>query len=155
MTRVRFFPGQMISAEDFEAEQNYHREKRRLLNRLLLGAGVVEGLGVSVSGSDVEVSKGTAIDRLGNEVVAEVPIGLDLAEWAGDSAFVTIQFMETPTDPVPVFDGGVEFTRVTEGSVIQLTAEDPCDDPESMLVCVVRLCRVGGAWQVDLEPHSR
>lgn len=41
--RVRFFPRQMITADDLNQEQNYHREKHRMHNRLLHGWGVVCG----------------------------------------------------------------------------------------------------------------
>ena len=48
MKRVRYFPGQLLSAADFETEQSYLRAKRRLHNRWLHGWGVVGGLTVSV-----------------------------------------------------------------------------------------------------------
>jgi hypothetical protein len=63
MERVRFFDGQLLTAADFEAEQKYHLEKRRLHNRMLHGFGVVDGLRVSVAGgtdATVVVSPGFA-----------------------------------------------------------------------------------------------
>ena len=76
MERVRFFDGQLLTATDFEAEQRYHLEKRRLHNRMLHGFGVVDGLGVSVAdGTDaaVVVSPGFALDRRGNEIIVAGP----------------------------------------------------------------------------------
>ena len=35
--RVRYFSGQLLSADDFNAEQDYFRGKQKTLNRLLLG----------------------------------------------------------------------------------------------------------------------
>jgi len=72
MTRVRYFFGQLLTAEAFETEQTYHIEKRRLQNRLLLGAGIVRGLEVTAaqdSGNAIKVSPGIAIDRNGNEIM--------------------------------------------------------------------------------------
>ena len=69
LERVRFFAGQLLTAEDFEPEQNYFREKRRLHNRMLHGSGVCKGLGVSMDDGQrdtVLVSPGFAIDGLGN-----------------------------------------------------------------------------------------
>ena len=46
LERNRYFYGKMLTARDFETEQRYFNNKRRLLNRTLYGAGVVCGLGV-------------------------------------------------------------------------------------------------------------
>jgi hypothetical protein len=67
--RVNYFSGQLLSPEDLQAEQDYHREMRYLHNRLL-GHGVVHGLEVTVGdGSTVSVGPGLAIDRRGRELV--------------------------------------------------------------------------------------
>ncbi|GII66860.1 hypothetical protein Skr01_69450 [Sphaerisporangium krabiense] len=44
LRRLRYFHGQMLSARDFQREQEYFREKLRLRLRSLLGYGVVCGL---------------------------------------------------------------------------------------------------------------
>src|ERR1700719_3471012 len=44
--RLRYFYGRMLSAEDFQTEQNFFREKLKLHNRCLHGYGVVCGLRV-------------------------------------------------------------------------------------------------------------
>ncbi len=44
--RTRYFHGMLLTERDFQEEQIYHQEKRRLLNRMLHGWGVVCGLGV-------------------------------------------------------------------------------------------------------------
>jgi len=43
LERNRYFYGKMLTARDFETEQRYFNNKRRLLNRTLYGAGVVCG----------------------------------------------------------------------------------------------------------------
>src|SRR5262250_3897778 len=42
--RLRYFHGQMLTARDFQLEQEYFREKLKLRVRCLLGYGVVCGL---------------------------------------------------------------------------------------------------------------
>lgn len=50
-TRLRYFHGQMLVASDLQTEQDYFREKLKLLNRCLHGYGTVCGLKVvSVKG---------------------------------------------------------------------------------------------------------
>lgn len=68
--RPRYFPGKLVTAADFELEQRYHIEKRRLLNRMLHGPGVVSGLGVSVGAAGaVTVEPGFALDPYGREIL--------------------------------------------------------------------------------------
>lgn len=63
--RLNYYHGQMLSAQDFRAEQLYFREKRRLLNRMVLGHGIAYGLEV----------------RSGEVVVDDCPAnGVDLLE---------------------------------------------------------------------------
>ena len=45
-TRLRYFHGQMLGHHDFQSEQDYFREKLKLLNRCLEGYGTVCGLKV-------------------------------------------------------------------------------------------------------------
>ena len=68
--RPRYFTGQLLTAEDFEAEQSYLLGGRRSDTRHLHGFGVVCGLGVTPSGKGgVTVGPGLAIDGLGREIV--------------------------------------------------------------------------------------
>ena len=110
----------MLSARDFETEQTYQREKRRLHNRLLHGPGVVTGLGVSVDGPAVAVSPGFALDPLGNELWVEQPVRVPTAGCAGKEYFVTIRYTETLAGAVPTA-GGSEFTRVIEGFSVEIS----------------------------------
>lgn len=144
-TRVNFFDGQMLSAGDFIAEQSYGREKRRLHNRMLYGAGVVMGLSVSVDrdGEAVNVSPGFAIDASGNELVVETPARANIC--GHDTCFVTARYTETLARPVPGPHGNTEFSRIEEGCAIEAMADQP--DPE--LVTLARLVRRQDTWEVD------
>jgi hypothetical protein len=157
MKRPRFFDGQLLSAKDFEAEQQYHIEKRRLHNRMLLGFGVVDGLAVSVddgTGAALIVSPGFALDRCGNEILVDGPVRIDPGICTGHVCFVTIEFTETDTDPVPSINGGEQFSRVTEGYAVRISGEDPSESANASQLGLARLICVKGNWVVD-ETYCR
>jgi hypothetical protein len=69
--RNRYFYGKLLDVHQLEMEQEYFNDKRWLLNRLVIGPGVVCGLRVVLT-DDMEsviVKPGLAIDRCGREVV--------------------------------------------------------------------------------------
>jgi hypothetical protein len=152
MQRPRYFNGQLLTAQDFQAEQDYHIEKRRLHNRLLHGFGVVDGLAVSVddpSGASLVVSPGLGLDSHGNEILVESPTRVDLSTCVSDRCFVTIEYTETGTDPVSSGNGGVEFSRVTEGYAVRIASEDPSASSVRAELGLARLLRVEDRWIVD------
>ena len=69
--RNRFFYGKLLDVFHFDLEQNYFNSKRRMLNRLVTGYGVVCGLNVLLApdGQSVVVTPGVAIDKCGREIV--------------------------------------------------------------------------------------
>lgn len=89
--RLRYFHGQMLGARDFRAEQDYFREKLKLLTRCLGGYGVICGLEVvrteppdDCDPDDrppprLHVEPGVAVDCAGNVLIvgAPCPIVLD------------------------------------------------------------------------------
>jgi hypothetical protein len=79
--RVRYFDGQLLTAQDFQDEQQYHLEKQRLHNRLAHGAGIVTGLKVEgVEGTTVQVRPGLALDSHGREIIVPDPQRTDAAQ---------------------------------------------------------------------------
>ncbi|CAN5303761.1 hypothetical protein BH20ACT5_BH20ACT5_11530 [soil metagenome] len=143
--RVHYFPGQVLTAEDLQAEQDYHREMRYLHNRIL-GYGVVHGLEVSAGdGSVLLVGPGVAIDRRGREIVLAGEVRIDVAAVLLDShttVDVTVTWREEPDALTVLPDGhsGAEaFTRWLERPA--LTLEPPGQGPAESLV----LARVVGA----------
>jgi hypothetical protein len=154
--RVRFFAGQFLTAHDFEAEQAYQIEMRRLHNRSLHGVGIVEGLGVSKTDSQsggIVVSPGFALDGFGNEIVLDRPVRVEVGAFGKEICFVTLQYTETATDPVPTANGGSEFSRVTESFSIATAMEDPGQDESGRMVGLGRLIRQNDRWRVD-ESYS-
>lgn len=72
--RNKYFYGKLLSVDDFELEQRYVNNKRRMANRFLHGAGVVAGLHVvRIDERTVSVENGFALDALGREIVVDTP----------------------------------------------------------------------------------
>jgi len=73
--RNHYFHGKMLDVRHFQLETEYHNGKRQLINRLVLGYGVVCGLGVRQADADppsVIVEPGLAIDCWGREMIVDV-----------------------------------------------------------------------------------
>ena len=144
-SRVNFFDGQMLTAADFAAEQEYHRGMRYLHNRLH-GHGTVSGLEVVVKRGQVHVSPGMGIDVLGREIVVTAPMSLPLTpppearRWGRD---VVIVWREVPEGAVPGHDGTVDFTRWVEQPELQLVARGKAA-PEGLVLARVTRGERGG-----------
>ena len=70
--RNRYYPKKRLSSADYIAEQAYFNNKRRFLNGLMYGSGIVCGLGVfSLDDLSLLVESGVAIDGMGREIVVE------------------------------------------------------------------------------------
>jgi hypothetical protein len=69
--RNRYFYGKLLDVHQLEMEQEYFNAKRQLLNRLVIGPGVVCGLKVELTSDfrGVRVRPGLAIDRCGREII--------------------------------------------------------------------------------------
>jgi hypothetical protein len=151
LERVRYSFGMVLGVEDFEAEQNYFRERMRRHNRELHGVGVVRGLSVSVEqnekggGEHVAVSPGFAIAPDGEEIA--VPERATQALPADGSAlYVTVAYFEQPARPVPVLgeESDTAFTRIEESFALSVAPSIP-----SGAVALARLVRADALWRVD------
>ncbi len=70
--RNRYYAGKMLTSADFLAEQTYFNNKRRFLNSVMYGSGIVCGLGVfSLDDLSILVESGVAIDGMGREIVID------------------------------------------------------------------------------------
>ncbi len=151
--RARYFHGMLLSDRDFREEQNYHREKRKLTNRMLHGWGIVCGLGLEWEEGKkwITVTPGMALDCHGNEIMVCDPFKLDLdallcpprpAEPSQDPCrevkegskiyYLTIGYEERMVDPVSVYAPGggceektCEHSRWQEGFCLQLESNLP------------------------------
>lgn len=79
--------GMMLGAEDFTAEQSYHRGRLARALAYLHGSGTVAGLAVTVEAETAAqeerliVEPGLAVDRLGRLIEAAQPLCIRLGRW--------------------------------------------------------------------------
>ena len=96
--RPRYVAGKLLTADDLELEQRYHIERRRLLNRMLHGAGVVSGLTVvGGTGGTVTVEPGFALDPQGREILVCEPQKLTIPA-GGEPVSICLLYREHETD---------------------------------------------------------
>ena len=152
LTKTKFFRGMLLTDEHLRAEQTYHRESLKRLNRHLWGAGVVCGLEVRrTTGLCIQVRPGFALDCDGNAIDVCKCITIDLADvckkvypdgCAPDEAkpikkHLVVRYVEIPADPQPVLtpdddcapagDGGTkcEASKYREGFCLEFRDECP------------------------------
>ncbi|HPP45920.1 MAG TPA: hypothetical protein PLF25_00275 [Accumulibacter sp.] len=88
-TRLRYYYGQLLGAEDFTCEQRYFLLRSRLHNALLHGVGTAWGLAVAAqettepAGLRLTCDAGLAIDALGREIFVPQRLCLDITGLAG------------------------------------------------------------------------
>lgn len=105
--RNRYYVGKMLSSADFLAEQAYTNHKRRFLNQMMFGAGIVCGYSVfSLDDLSILVESGVAIDGLGREIVMPSAVVQKLSAMEGfeqlttDTAALCLKYQEKETQPV-------------------------------------------------------
>jgi hypothetical protein len=155
--RVHYFFGQLLTPDDLQTEQDYHREMRYLHNRLL-GHGVVHGLDVTVGeGSTVVVSPGLAIDPCGREIVLtdDVPIDVrDGTEPDGSLDLIATWHQEPDSFVVSIDEGAGEaaFSRWLERPRLALV---PLGEAPAESVLLGRVLLSGGeVTAVDFSGRS-
>lgn len=157
LRRVNYFAGRLLTAEDFRAEQEYHREKWRLHNRRLHGSGVVSGLTVSLTGGAsrpaIAVKPGVGIDPAGNELELESERSLSVGVKAR-AFLVLLRYVERPVEPVPalVTSGDADaagYARIEEDCELVLVPDDPPRRRDEAGLSLARYVRSGSTWQRD------
>ena len=151
--RTDYFHGMLMTERDFSEEQTYHIEKRKLLNRMLHGWGVVCGLKVRPTDTpspNIIVEGGMALDCFGNEILVceEQTVDLTVKPCATTAAYdpcapyvqepqdqalyVVIKYDERGTKPEPVYAPGgsceektCNFSRTQEGFCIEVWDHPP------------------------------
>jgi len=136
LERVRFFPRQLLSADDLSTEQEYYLQKLRRHNRFLHGWGVVCGLEVAANPTDeapwrVEIKAGYALGPYGDELYVAESVFLDLAQCGPDAA-------TSPCEP-DLLQGGsdvtggtlyvaIKYSECTSRPVRAMPASCACED---------------------------
>jgi hypothetical protein len=153
---VNFFDGQLLSADDFRTEQEYHRRMRYLHNRLLHGSGIVDGYDVADDCDGVLVGPGVAIDSLGRELVLAEPARIDLPpEAAVDEQtvwYVLATWEEIPWAPIADGDA-VAFSRWIERCEVSVGPVAPGDEGPAVLLAAVTAA-AGTVAGIDLSGRT-
>lgn len=125
--RNRYFAGKMLTSADFGAEQSYMNDKRRFVNSLLFGSGIVCGCNVySLDDLSVFVESGCAIDSQGREIVIDTSIVRKLSavsgfeQIEGNNLTLCLKYAEENVHPVYSVrnhksDSEYEYNRIKEG----------------------------------------
>ncbi len=130
-TRNRYFYGKLLTVRDFEIEQRYFNDKRRMINRLAVGTGILSGLDVvAVNDRTVSIDPGIAIDSYGREIIVSVPAMHMLSDLEGfeqdnltDTYYLCIAYEEQPDElvhSVAQTSGDGEYARMNEAYSLSL-----------------------------------
>lgn len=138
--RNRYFYGKLLTVRDFESEQKYFNDKRRLLNRLLHGAGVIAGMQVvAVDDKAISVEMGAALDYAGREIIIPAPVTLKLSMLDGftnneykKNVYLYVDYDEKGKEPVHSIANSTirseevsEYNRVFESYRLFIREEAP------------------------------
>ena len=163
--RPNYFDGRLLTAADYQAEQDYHRRKCLLQNRILFGISVVTGLRVSISKDQLTVSPGLAYDCQGNELLLEEVHHETIVDYAS-LQFVTIEYREKSLEMTPMLDRLDSMEEAKARAAYTLETVDVsvtrslthhknkdmlarafgCDSPHP--VCLARISWRGRGWSV-------
>lgn len=109
LERVRYFPRQLLTADDMRAEQDYFREKARRHNRYLHGWGVVCGCTVEAVKEartpTVRVCPGYAVGPQGDEICIDQCVDVDLKTGPQEQP-CSVRWPCPPLGDVPETRGG-------------------------------------------------
>lgn len=126
-SRNRYYKGKMLTSSDFEAEQVYGNHKRRFVNQMVAGSGIVCGMSViSLDDQSLLIESGMAIDDVGREIVVAGSIVKKLSTISGfeslesNQASLCIRYKEEETQPVYAVnrqdsEKEYEYNRIEEG----------------------------------------
>ena len=107
--RLRYFPRQLLTADDMRAEQEYFRERARRHNRYLHGWGVVCGCAVEMVAASktpqVRVCPGYAVGPQGDEIYIDQCIDVDLKTGASEQP-CSVRWPCPPIGDVPAVREG-------------------------------------------------
>ena len=108
LRRLRYYKGQMLTAQDFKDQQAYHNERLTSFQKLF-SYGIVGGLDVKYEGQKITVSEGLAIDRTG----LQLRIGKE--------------GLEIPKDEVKISSGGQVYLSIVYDEECECASHSVCE----------------------------
>lgn len=140
--RNRYYSGKMLSSADFQIEQTYNNNKRRFINQMMFGQGIVCGLSVyNLDDLSLMVDSGVAIDAHGREIVIESTVIQKLSAIQGfdeletNQASLCIKYGEEPVHGVyaPTQEGReCEFNHIDEAYELYLVDKEKTEQEFEM-----------------------
>lgn len=146
LTRNRYFTGRLLTAADFQVEQDYFRRKMRIHNRCLFGSGIVAGLQVTLDhdGNVVIIEPGCAIDDAGEDILICEPLRCALKTGIG-TGYVSLSFCEQAVRAMPTeSQDSQEPSHIEEGVCVEFGERAP-----ERSVVIARIKRKRGKWMLD------
>lgn len=133
LQRVRYFPGQLVTADDLRQDQDYLRERLRRQNLQLHGWGLVCGLVVEAEAGLLRIKPGYAISPLGDDIFVDQVVELRMVDLdLPSSGYVAIRYTECATKPVRMMpdtcacdETACEYSRIQDGFQIDFLAKLP------------------------------
>ncbi|NLL17606.1 MAG: hypothetical protein GX262_01115, partial [Clostridia bacterium] len=139
--RNKYFFGKLLTVEDLNLEQKYVNDKRRMINRFILGTGVVAGMYVvPIDERTISVERGFALDSLGREIVIDAPKikklslidGFDSCVRSGNDnyMYLCVEYNENEKGRVHNVVGATgaseeNYNRIQESYRLYLTNDEP------------------------------
>src|SRR5262245_16205551 len=132
--RLNYFNGLFTEAEDWIAEQTYHREKHKLHNRTLHTPGLVPDrenklAAVIAENGSVTIGPGCAIDNEGNELrlTETTLVPGSVASFGAGTVYVLLEYNEEKEGQRadPLNPGHSESPYLCEKPDLQLSAHPP------------------------------
>lgn len=135
--RNRFFHGKLMTSRDMQVEQDYHTGRLNMLNRLVVGKGIIRGLDVTnVRDADdglvVEIEPGVAVDGDGQLIVVDTAATKSLSDATGEEEIhLFLGHEEATKDKVPIpgsdrsYEEDCTYNRIVETFEITYKPELP------------------------------
>jgi len=174
LTRLNYFDGRFVRADDLQAEQDYLRTLVRLSNRAG-GAGIVDGFDAALSAShgSIVVKPGLAFDGDGHTLLLPVPQTLDVGKLidaaknaaapsaiAGSSDFKAVAWRSaagTPAAHVPglyLLTVGFAEAACGQESVYGNLCADPCSGSTNARYLVEGVIFRAAPLALDLSAYA-
>lgn len=157
--RLNYFNSQFLKEKDFQDEQTYHLQMRRLHNQRLHTWGIVSGLEIErINNAEISLSPGLAVDRQGREIsLVENPPNFSVVGFsAGAVVYLTCAYDEVfdISDRNPSGDTE-KFVRITERPKLETTTQVPPTDGSVIVLGRVTLSDAGNATTGGIDRSVR
>ncbi len=150
LDRLRYFPRQLLTADDMRLEQDYFREKQRRHNRFLHGWGVVSGLvvGPGPAPLSLTISPGYALGPCGDEIYVPEPVTPDLTQAAQEmlAQLVSAHPERAASESFVVLCIVIRYAECRTRPVRTLPVGCGCDD------CECELSRISDGFEIGCVP---